>query len=133
MLFGLLKSGLFTGEIKDFLAKPDPNPVKNLEWRSFRRNPDEVFDPDTQHLLAETFVVFPTEIVGSRLARPLSPQELDNVDKGKILSKMLDHAFVTTKLVDILLAKATIVSGDFDATTRQEYLDLKTLVDKLRP
>ncbi len=133
MLFGLLKNGSFTGEVKDFSTKPDPNPVKNLEWRPFRHAPAPGFDPATQKLSPETATVFATEIVASRSVVALTPTELDNIDKGKIVGAMLDHAFITIKLVDILLAKATIAAGDFDAETRQEFLDMKALVDKLRP
>jgi hypothetical protein len=54
-------------------------------------------------------------------------------DKAQVLGKMLDLGYIVTKLVDVLIAKGTIVPTDFDAETRQEYQDLKTIIDRLRP
>ncbi len=133
MKFGLLKFGVFTGEVKDFAVKPDPNPVKNLEWRPFRRAPAPGFDPATQKLSAEVVTVLPAEIVASRTTVALTQAELNKRDEGKIRAAMLDLGFVVIKLVDKLIAKNVIAAVDFDAETRGEYLDLKALVDKLRP
>ncbi len=51
----------------------------------------------------------------------------------QLRQKTLDLAFIVTKLVDNLIAKGVIAAGDFDTETRQEYLDMKVLVDNLRP
>ena len=135
MLFGLLKLGVFTGEVKDFSPSDahDPNPAKNLEWRPFRRSPNPAFDPTTEKLGPEIITVEPTEIVVSRAIVLLTQPELDGIDKSKIVGAMLDLGFIVIKLVDKLIAKNVIVAADFDTETKQEYLDLKTLVDKLRP
>ena len=132
--FGLLKAGAFTGELRDFGAAAPPDiSHKNLEWRASRRDPDPAFDPAIKKLGPETFSVDPTEIVVSRAVVALTQTELNNIDKRKIITRALDHAFITIKLVDILLAKAVILTGDYDAKTKQEFLDLKAIVDKLRP
>ena len=133
MLFGLLKGGIFTGEIKDFSAKPDPNPVKNLEWRPFRRGPNPSFNPAIQRLSDEVISVLPTEIVASRAVVALTQPELDRRDEGKIAGASLGLGFLMVKLVEILISKAVINLPDLDPATRQEYLDLKVLVSKLRP
>ena len=135
MLFGLLKLGVFTGEVKDFSPSDahDPNPAKGLEWRPFRRSPNPAFNPSTQKLSAEVTTIFPTEIVASRTVIALTQTELDNRDKGKIANAMLDLGFIVVKLVDSLIIKNVITAADFDSDTKQEYLDLKAIVTKLRP
>lgn len=133
MLFGLLKNGTFTGEIKDFDIKPNPNPAKNLEWRPFRREPNPAFDPSIEKLGPETIAVEPIEIVASRAVLTLTQQELKRRDESKIVGAMLDLGFIVIKLVDKLIAKNVIAASDFDTETRQEFQALKVLVDKLRP
>ena len=134
MLFGLLKAGVFTGELRDFgTDTPSDISHKNLEWRTFRREDNPAFDLATQKLGPETFSVEPTEIVGSRAVAALTQTELGSIDRSKIVGGILDLGFIVIKLVDKLIAKGTIVAGDFDAETRQEYLDLKDVVGRLRP
>ena len=132
--FGLLKAGAFTGETRDFGTDTPPDiSHKNLEWRAFRRDPDPAFDPTIDKLGPETFTVTATEIVGSRAVVALTQGELDNIDKNKILSGVLDLGFVVIKLVDNLIAKRTILVTAFDPDTRRAYVDLKSTVDRLRP
>lgn len=133
MQFGLLKSSVFTGRIKDFVGAPPDISHKDMEWRVFRRNLDPSFDPAIQKLGPETFDVKPTEVVASRTVVALTQQELDGIDQGKILAGVLDLGFIVIKLVDALIAKNTIAASDFDAETRQAYLGLKATVDRLRP
>ena len=141
--FGLLQlpGETFTGEVREFgTDTPDDISHKFLEWRSFRQDPDPAFDPTTQRLESTTFLVQPTEIVGSRGVVALTQLELDGIDKNKIQGALLDIGFIITKIVNILVNK-NIVAGvplvdpavDIDAETRQEYQNLKTLVDRLRP
>lgn len=133
MIFGLLKADTFTGEFRDFGGDTPPDiSHKNLEWRAFRRDADPAFDPAIEKLGPETFDVRPTEIVASRVVVTLTQPELDNVDKSKIVSAVLDLGFVVVKLVDVLIAKNVIAATDFDAKTRQEYQDLKAIIDRLR-
>jgi len=134
MKFGLLKGGLFTGEIRDFGTDTPPDiSHKNLEWRVFRRDPTPVFNPVIEKLGPETIAVFSIEIVASHSVLTLTQVELDGLDENKIVSAMLDLGFIVIKLVDKLISKNVIAAADFDTETKQEYLSLKTLVDKLRP
>ncbi|MEE8607221.1 MAG: hypothetical protein V3S55_06445 [Nitrospiraceae bacterium] len=133
MLFGLLKDDVFTGETRDFGADTPPDiSHKSLEWRAFRRDPAPVFDPAIEKLGPETFTVEPTEIVASHAVVTLTQTELDGRDKNKIVGAMLDLGFILIKLSNVLISKGVIVAGDFDAETRQEYLDLKAIVTRLR-
>ena len=133
-VFGLLQGGAFTGETKEFGSDTPPDiSHKNLEWRAFRRAVNSAFDPAIEKLGPETFSVDPTEIVASRAVVALTQTELNNIDKGKIIAAMLDLGFIVVKLIDGLIAKVTIVAGYFDTKTRQEYLDLKAIVGRLRP
>lgn len=59
---------------------------------------------------------------------PLPPLTTDAVLRTKTLSL----AFIVTKLVDQLIANGTIQVADFDVDTRQEYIDMKALVDSIR-
>lgn len=133
MLFGLLKADLFTGEVKHFDQKPDPNPVKGFEWRAFRQGPAPAFNPATHRLSDEVFTVNPTLIVASRTIIALTQTELDNVDKSKIVGAGIDLGFIVIKLVDKLIAKNVITPADLDTDTRREYLDLKAIITRLRP
>ncbi len=132
MEFGLLKAGAFTGRVKNFADTPPDISHKNLEWRAFRRDPIPAFDPATEKLGVETFDVQPTEIVASRAVVALTQTELDGIDQGRIVGAMLDLGFIVIKLVDKLIDKSVIAPADFDPETRQEYLDLKSIVDRLR-
>lgn len=134
MLFGLLQSGAFTEEVKDFGADPPPDiSHKNLEWRPFRRDPNPAFDPATEKLSSEVFVVDPTEIVVSRNVVALTLPELKTLDENKIRAAMLEMGFLLTELVNVLIAKNVIVADDVSAQTKQDYLNFKALVAKLRP
>ena len=133
MLFGLIIRGLFTNEVQDFDTKPDPNPVKGHEWRAFRREANPMFDPATEKLGPETFDVQPSEIIASRAVVVLTQVELDGIDENKIRAGLLEMGFLLTELANVLLAKNVIVSGDFSAKTKQDYLAFKALVGKLRP
>ena len=53
-------------------------------------------------------------------------------DEGMILNKILKLAFIQTELIDRLLADGTISATDFTPAVRQEYLDIKAAVDRLK-
>lgn len=71
-----------------------------------------------------------------RTTRAKTAQELSddakNNDRAFLRNAVLLMAQVQTTLVDKLLQKGVIVNADFDAATRQMYLDLKAKVDALR-
>lgn len=133
MLFGLLIKGSFTGDVKDFTAKPDPNPVKGHEWRLFRRDPSPAFDPTIEKLSDETITIFPTEIVASQIVLTLTQTELDGVDEVKVRNAILSIGFILTELANVLIAKGVIAPADFKTVTRQEYQTLQSIVSRLRP
>lgn len=53
-------------------------------------------------------------------------------DEGMLLNKILKLAFIQTELIDRLLADGTISATDFTPAVRQEYLDIKAAVDRLK-
>lgn len=53
-------------------------------------------------------------------------------DEGMLLNKILKLAFIQTELIDQLLADGTISATDFTPAVRQEYLDIKAAVDRLK-
>lgn len=111
-------------ELVDVPGKP--------KWVPVTENPKPPFNPASEKLVREeTVSLSAVRVTWTKTA--LSQTELDNLDRGAIRNATLDLGFILVRVVDILLAKNIIIATDFDAATRQGYLDLKTRVDNLRP
>jgi len=59
-------------------------------------------------------------------------QQATQADEGILFNKILKLAFIQTELIDQLLADNTISATDFTPAVRQEYLDIKAAVDRLK-
>ena len=75
MIYALINDGVYTGRTQSFDQKPDPNPVKKLEWLQFVDSGNPSFDPATQKLDPEVFTVADGKVTRSRPVANLSNQE----------------------------------------------------------
>lgn len=97
----------------------------------------EPFDPATQNrtgpvlTVAQDFSVTATWTVTAK-----SQAELNVIvatdDQNELRRKDAEAVFVLVTLIDALISKGTITAGDFDATARAAYLDLKPVADRVK-
>lgn len=86
-----------------------------------------VYNPLTQYITEQPD--------GSYITTDYTQTEIDEAARQKkvqnIVSKLLQVAYIQTELIDKLLSQGTIKSGDFTASVKQDYLDIKADVDSL--
>ncbi|RKZ67306.1 MAG: hypothetical protein DRQ48_09900 [Gammaproteobacteria bacterium] len=72
----------------------------------------------------------------ARLPQPLSAQntidQAIEADKRDVINRLLQIAYIQVELIDQLLAQSTIQSTDFTTPIRQEFADLKVIVERLK-
>ena len=87
-------------EVRDMADNFDPDEVRHkYDLRIVNQLPDPVFDPETEILVTPAseltswdFVVNPTDVVATRLVRPLTQEELDAKDEQAIAQAERDQA-----------------------------------------
>jgi len=73
--FAETKGGSFTGVVKEFESRPDPNPSKGFVWLPHVEQPDPAINPATHKLGPVEFDVVGGEVRRSRPAVALTAQE----------------------------------------------------------
>ena len=76
------------------------------------------------------------EVTGTYTVRAKTAQELDADRRSKDLSDLrnaiLDLAIVQTELIDYLLANTAMQPSNFTRDTKQRYLDIKAIADRVK-
>jgi len=108
---------------------------KDLSWHPVIRNPAPPHDPAIEKVEANNGLVGNDYVFDFNVVAKTAQEQTDfiqNQDIDFVLNGLLDVAEIVIIHVDAHLAKGNIVAADFNAATRQKYIDLKQRVDRLR-
>ena len=104
---------------------------------------NETYDPATQVRTGPTgcnvgdaVPAGADDVTGTYTVRAKTAQELDDDQRSKDLSDLrnaiLDLAIVQTELIDYLLANTAMQPSNFTRDTKQRYLDIKAIADRVK-
>lgn len=117
-------------------APPDIS-HKGLKWLPYTDTARPSFNPDTHKIDGNpTDVVAALAVTKTWNVVALSQAEIDaravENDQRTVLDGLVDLAEIVIIHIDAHLAKGNIAATDFNATTRQKYVNLKAVVERLR-
>jgi hypothetical protein len=108
---------------------------KGIRWVPVVRDPKPSIDAATQNLSNTVGFVDPNYVFGWSVTAKTQTEIDDEAlvsDRFEVRNAVIDLAEIVITHIDAHLAKGNLVAPDFNAATRQKYLDLKTIVDRIR-